>query len=858
MGIRERIGKALAIPAGAVTQTEQQIAVQVPSSGTSAEPLERNPADYTVPFAPGRALIPALINQPQDTGRAAPRRSEFPVAWNLQITEQRVVPYRLLRDVADGSDIVRKCIEVVKGAIAGLEWDISLSPDATERVMSDPTTLGHTAAAREARKHLLPDIIRCRDFWAMPDRINGLSFSEWVGMALEEMLVIDALSIYPNKTLDNKSLHSLEILDGATIKPLLDDRGARPVPPYPAYQQILWGFPRGEFTASADADGEFGSDDLVYAPRTRRPFTPYGYSAVEKALPVIDLYMKRQQWLRTEFTDGVTPQMFMETDATYGGNPELLKAYERVFNDDLAGKTEQRRRMRMLPEGMKPVFAPGIDSLFKPDFDEYLVKQICGHFGIMPTQIGFAPKGGLGGKGVQQGEAASSEMISLKPLILWVTDLLNQLSYRFLDMPRDLTFTFQFENTSLEESNAKRRQEQLQSGQMTINEARAELGLPLFTFPEADMPFVLSTLVPAGDVQEILEQEGVDTEGEVAIGTHSNPGDARESANNEPDVTPKLKPVSIGQSVSVNPIDIELSAFAKWTKGTRKREFVFEFIDSAKGVSLNALAKHDPAAARELVSVFKSDKPMKTENGMRFPAAAFAYVPDPSKPSTWKLRLWETPTSGPTAAQTGRAAAAFSSGGFRGNRVQIPVEDLQQVKADIRAAWHKTHDETQDELPEHLKSVDSVLKYADTFSPPAGVRSAAKRALEWIADGKAGDGFTDVGRKRASDLAAGRSVSLETVNRMRSFFARHTPDKKAEGFNSGEDGFPSPGRVAWDAWGGDAGKSWVDSLSTDKSVKASDARGREVTPGDAGGQSAGGLDPQGRDSAYGFAWVRGR
>ena len=110
MGIRERIGKALAIPAGAVTQTEQQIAAQVPASGTSAVPMDRNPADYTVPFAPGRPLIPALINQPEDSGRATPRRSEFPVAWNLQITEQRVVPFRLLREIADGSDIVRKCI----------------------------------------------------------------------------------------------------------------------------------------------------------------------------------------------------------------------------------------------------------------------------------------------------------------------------------------------------------------------------------------------------------------------------------------------------------------------------------------------------------------------------------------------------------------------------------------------------------------------------------------------------------------------------------------------------------------------------------------------------------------------------
>ena len=43
---------------------------------------------------------------------------------------------------------------------------------------------------------------------------------------------------------------------------------------------------------------------------------------------------------------------------------------------------------------------------------------------------------------------------------------------------------------------------------------------------------------------------------------------------------------------------------------------------------------------------------------------------------------------------------------------------------------------------------------------------------------------------------------------MYSFFSRHEVDKKATGFSAGEEGYPSPGRVAWDLWGGDAGYSW--------------------------------------------------
>ena len=33
-------------------------------------------------------------------------------------------------------------------------------------------------------------------------------------------------------------------------------------------------------------------------------------------------------------------------------------------------------------------------------------------------------------------------------------------------------------------------------------------------------------------------------------------------------------------------------------------------------------------------------------------------------------------------------------------------------------------------------------------------------------------------------------------------------DKQATGFNSGEEGFPTKGRVAWDLWGGDGGYTW--------------------------------------------------
>jgi len=84
--------------------------------------------------------------------------------------------------------------------------------------------------------------------------------------------------------------------------------------------------------------------------------------------------------------------------------------------------------------------------------------------------------------------------------------------------------------------------------------------------------------------------------------------------------------------------------------------------------------------------------------------------------------------------------------------------------------------------------------------------SAARRALKWKQEGKAGG--TLVGLARANQLKDREPLSASTVLRMYSFFSRHEPDKQATGFRSGEEGFPSKGRVAWDLWGGDGGYSW--------------------------------------------------
>jgi len=516
MGLIDRLAKAVAqqiekapsnLPAGAVVMTEQQMRDANTQNTYGAQtPLPRNPILAGVPFGPGSPILPGAINPLREDGRADPRRYEYQVAQNINIgTEQKLVPFKTLRGAAEQIDIVRRCVEVLKAKISGLDWDITIAEDASEKIIAE---IGgdHTRAMSQARSKFSDEIYRLRTFWENPDRANGLTFIDWMMMALEEILVLDAWAIWPQRTVGG-DLYGFQILDGSTIKPLLDDRGMRPMPPQAAYQQILYGFPRSEFQANSDdvsADGEFTSDDLSYFIRNRRANSVYGSSPVERCLPLADLYLRRQQWLRAEYTDGVSPEMMLTSDADFGNDPLVMKQYENIINDNLAGQTEQRKRALILPSGLKPQFYEGYGEKFKSNLDEYLITSITGHFGVLPTEIGFSAKGGLGQSGHQEGEAEAAQSIGVAPLVQWISKMLTNISYTYLGMPRELEFKFMVGEIRDNEQMAKKSDLELRGGTKTMNERRSELGLPLLDTPAADQPILV-----AGNGVYLFTPEGI-------------------------------------------------------------------------------------------------------------------------------------------------------------------------------------------------------------------------------------------------------------------------------------------------------------------------------------------------------------
>ena len=143
--------------------------------------------------------------------------------------------------------------------------------------------------------------------------------------------------------------------------------------------------------------------------------------------------------------------------------------------------------------------------------------------------------------------------------------------------------------------------------------------------------------------------------------------------------------------------------------------------------------------------------------------------------------------------------------------------------------------------------------------PTEGMREEAQRYRDWKADGEAGG--TEVAARRATQILSGDELSADVVIAMNAWFARHEVDKQGEGFSSGEDGYPSAGRVAWAAWGGDAGMRWSSgkadrikeirdrSMDTDRAEPGDLRVGDFVRWGASGGTAQGKIDRIERDGS---------
>lgn len=546
---------------------------------TELAQLPLDPEWQQAVFGPGFPIQPDPLDQPDEQGFAAPRIYQYPVQWNIPGRHDRVhVPWETLKRASE-QPLFRACIEIRKQRISTLDWCFRVKPSYAAR-MAQQAGKSNYEVEEDLRKEFQDEIDRLTSFWEIPDRRNGIEFPDWMGEVQDEQLTWDALAVYPQKTYGGSTLN-FTVIDGSTIKPLLDEQGGRPMTPFPAYQQILYGFPRGDFTAdTVDIDGKlvvpgaFSSSQLVYRRRVVRTRTPYGFGPVEQALLDGALWDKRFRWMMAEYTEGAQAVQYLINKGEVDWDARQLLEYEKYLNDRLAGKTGQRYRNPLLPAGIEPVRSEQSNERYKPEYDLFLIKLQAMHFGVTMPELGFSEPGGLGSSGYHEGQQDIQFRKDLTT-VRWLNNFVTGLSRTHLGMPDALEFAFLGLDEEDEAASDQIDENRVHSGRMTLNESRVKIGQPPFDFPEADMP-MLQTQRGVVFLQGAAEA--------APPGVLIEPAELQSSGGDDP-AQPKQKvqgspaaPRPVKQSPSAAEAAKELAQFAKWLeKGGLDGEKPFEF-----------------------------------------------------------------------------------------------------------------------------------------------------------------------------------------------------------------------------------------------------------------------------------------
>lgn len=384
--------------------------------------------------------------------RTAPRQGS-----TIQLTA-----FDVLRALSD-FDLCRICIEDVKGQVLGMDWEVGVKQE-----------------FKEQQDSLQPKVEEARAWVMMPDPLAGLDFKSWLSPVLEEVLVTDALSLYPRYDRAGRPI-GLEQADGATILPLVDERG-RPNLDGPAYHQVI----------SGRAETAFTIDELWYLPRHRRVNQPYGRSPVENVLTTVNVAIRAHQSDLSYYTHGTLPDALWATPKEW--TPQQVSDFQKLFDQMLEGNLERRAgRLHMVPGGDGAGLHSIKDRKWAYEYLEWLARVICWSFGVSPM-----PVAKIMNRATAEMQELSSLESGVKPVAQHVARVMTRFIQLVMELP-EVEFRWKQDETEDESVTITRQKEMLASGAMEIDEVRKEMGLdPVMGGALKELGPLIST--PAGPV----------------------------------------------------------------------------------------------------------------------------------------------------------------------------------------------------------------------------------------------------------------------------------------------------------------------------------------------------------------------
>jgi hypothetical protein len=313
-------------------------------------------SDNSVMFSPGTPID----TQPGANPSGLPRLFQYPLAVNTTYPDrtlgnQDIPAFQQLRNLAMLCDGIALCEKVWLDLIPKLTIKIQLRPELEEQ----------GANLKDYQK----EVTAYSKFFEKPDGIND--FHSWLRIAIIEQTQIDALYIYKQRDRAGRLL-KLPIVQGDTLKPLLDDWGS-----IVAYQQFPWGIP-GEI---------YSSKDMIYFRESPQANTPYGRSRVERVMIRVNQALRKAKKDLSYFTEGNQPFAIMEVPEASNWTPDQIDAFEQMWNALTAGSSQQQVRMRFTQPGMK--YTPLEQYQLQCEFDKFLLNYFAADYGLGMNDLSF-------------------------------------------------------------------------------------------------------------------------------------------------------------------------------------------------------------------------------------------------------------------------------------------------------------------------------------------------------------------------------------------------------------------------------------------------------------------------------------
>lgn len=298
---------------------------------------------------------------------------------------QNRIDFATLRALADpaegGLDVLRAAVRKRKNQISMQEWKVK----------------GRDGSDGGPRARAIEEAMRC------PDGVN--TYPQWIKMLVEDLLVVDAATVYLSPS--TKGYLVPEVMDGALIKPLLRVDGRMPLPPEPAYQQVLKGMTAVNYTA----------DELIYLPDERKSHKIYGQSQVEQVMLTVQIALRRQVSQLERYTAGSVPDAVANTPDTWTSKD--IADFQAYWDTLMSGDSEQLRRLRFIPSGV------GVTELkanaLKDEFDEWLARIVCYVFDLSPQALTKQMN-----RATAETAKASAQEEGIEPLKQWTKTLLDK------------------------------------------------------------------------------------------------------------------------------------------------------------------------------------------------------------------------------------------------------------------------------------------------------------------------------------------------------------------------------------------------------------------------------------------------